>query len=326
MKRVFLRGGLAAVAVMIGGAGYLALKGPEMRPAQDIKVPMTAERIERGRYLFENVAHCTGCHSPRDWGKFSAPVNAGTVGSGVEFPAELGLPGRIVATNLTPDPETGLGNWTDGEKIRAIREGVSRDGRALFPFMPYPALSKLSDEDVEAIVAYMNSLKPVRNSLPVTKLDFPVSLMAKFAPKPVPGKVTAPSRSDRLAYGRYLVTIGDCAGCHTPKERGKDIEGKEYAGGEEFRIAGFLVRSANITPDNETGIGGWTEERFVGQFKSHAEKTFDTAPKAVQASFTLMGWMDYSKMDEDDLRAMYTYLRTLKPVHNPVERHPPVAN
>ena len=326
MKKMFLRSGLVAAAVIVFGIAYVAMKGPEMRPAADVKVPMTAERIERGRYLFENVAHCTGCHSPRDWGKFAAPVVAATVGAGVEFPAELGLPGRIVATNLTPDPETGLGRWTDGEKIRAIREGVSRDGRALFPFMPYPALSKLSDEDVEAIVAYMNSLKPVRNALPQTKLDFPVSLMAKFAPKPVEGKVSAPDRSDKLAYGRYLVTIGDCAGCHTPKERGKDIEGKEYAGGMEFPIAGFLVRSANITPDEETGIGSWSEQRFVGQFKSHSEKSFETAPKAVQANFTLMGWMDYSRMEEDDLRAMYAYLKTLKPVHNPVEKHPPVAN
>lgn len=326
MKSMILRGGLVAAAPMVCGIAYLGLKGPSMRPAPDMKVPMTPERIERGRYLFENVAHCTGCHSPRDWSKFSAPVVAGTVGSGVEFPAELGLPGSIVATNLTPDPETGLGNWTDGEKVRAIREGVSRDGRALFPFMPYPAFSKMSDEDVEAIVAYMNTLKPVKHALPKTKLDFPVSLMSKFAPKPVEGKVSAPSRSDKLAYGRYLVTIGDCAGCHTPKERGKDIEGKEYAGGMDFQFPGLMVRSANITPDEETGIGSWTEERFVGQFKGHAEKTFETSPKAVQANFTLMGWMDYSKMEEDDLRAIYTYLKTLKPVHNPVEKHPPVAN
>lgn len=326
MKKVLLRGTLAVAAVVICGFGFLALKGPEMRPAPEIKVPMTAERIERGRYLFESVAHCTGCHSPRDWSKHSGPVIAATVGSGVEFPAELGLPGSIVASNLTPDPETGLGNWTDGEKIRAIREGVSRDGRALFPFMPYPAFSKMSDEDVEAIVAYMNSLQPVKRGLLKTNLDFPVNLMSKFAPQPVDGKVAEPDRSDKMAYGRYLVTIGDCSGCHTPKERGKDIEGKEYAGGEEFRFAGFTVRSANITPDQETGIGNWSEERFVGQFKSHSEKTFSTAPKAVQANFTLMGWMDYSHMQEDDLRAIYTYLRTLKPIHNPVEKHPPVAN
>jgi hypothetical protein len=94
----------------------------------------------------------------------------------------------------------------------------------------------------------------------------------------------------------------------------------------EFPIAGLLVRSANITPDEETGIGTWTEERFVHQFKSHEAKTFETAPKAVQASFTIMGWIDYSRMEEGDLRAIYAYLRTLKPVHNPVERHPPVAN
>jgi hypothetical protein len=103
-----------------------------------VKVEMTPERVARGEYLFKVAADCGGCHSERDWSKFSAPVVQGGEGKGFVFPPELALPGTVVAPNLTPDPETGLGAWSDGEKIRAIREGISRDGRALFPMMPYP--------------------------------------------------------------------------------------------------------------------------------------------------------------------------------------------
>ena len=110
-------------------------------------------------------------------------VEAGR-GKGWIFPVELGLPGAVTAPNITPDRETGIGAWTDGEKIRAIREGISRDGRVLFPMMPYPNFRMMSDEDVYAIVAYMNTLPAVRNPLPVTKIDFPVSLMIKSVPQP----------------------------------------------------------------------------------------------------------------------------------------------
>ena len=137
MKRGLLTAGCVAVAVLGCGIAYLELAVPKMRAAPEVKVAMTPERIERGRYIYEDVAHCDGCHSPRDWTKLMAPAIAETRGSGLEFPPELGFPGKIVAPNLTPDPETGLGRWTDGEKLRAIREGVSRDGRALFPPMPY---------------------------------------------------------------------------------------------------------------------------------------------------------------------------------------------
>jgi len=244
----------------------------------------------------------------------------------MEFPAELGFPGRIVAPNITPDAETGLGQWTDGEKMRAIREGVSKDGRPLFPLMPYQEYARMSDEDLECLVAFLNTLRPVSSRRATTKLDFPVNLMVRFAPKPVEARIANPDKTNPVAYGRYLVALGECSGCHTPKERGENIAGKEFAGGEEFRIGGFLVRSANITPDDETGIGGWTEERFVSTFKSHSEMSAESAPRATQATFTLMPWMELSKLGDGELKAMYAYLRTLAPIHNPVEKHPPVAN
>jgi hypothetical protein len=118
------------------GFGYLYLRQPEIAPPLAIKVAMTPERIERGRHLFREVAVCEGCHSERDFTRFGGPVTAGGLGKGFEFPAELEMPGTVVGSNITPDKETGIGDWTDGEKIRAIREGIGRDGRVLFPMMP----------------------------------------------------------------------------------------------------------------------------------------------------------------------------------------------
>lgn len=316
----------AGVAACMGIAvAALSVKQPARRPAPALSVERTGERIERGKYLYEQAAHCAGCHNGRDWSKFSAPSLPGHMGVGFEFPEELGLPGKVVAPNLTSDRQTGLGGWTDGEIVRAIREGVSRDGRALFPFMPYPQYRNMSDEDVFAIVAYLRTLPPVRKPQPATQLNFPASVMVKFTPKPVEGPVSAPARSDRGAYGEYLVRMGNCIECHSQLERGEVVAGKEYAGGQEFPINGFVVRSANITPDEETGIGKWSEDRFVAKFKGYANMSLENAPRHTQANFTLMPWVEMASMPEEDLRAIYTYLRTLKPVYNSVEVHPPQA-
>lgn len=316
----------AGVAACVGIAVVaLSVKQPAQRPAPVLSVERTEERIARGKYLYEQAAHCAGCHNGRDWSKFSAPSLPGHAGEGFEFPEELGLPGKVVASNLTSDKETGLGAWTDGEIIRAIREGVSRDGRALFPFMPYPQYRNMSDEDVFAIVAYLRTLPALRKRQPATELNFPVSLLVKFTPQPVEGPVNAPARSDKRAYGEYLVKMGACIECHTQKEKGENVAGKEYAGGQEFPINGFVVRSANITPDEETGIGKWSEDRFVAKFKGYSNMSLENAPRHTQANFTLMPWLEMASMPEEDLRAMYTYLRTLKPVYNSVEVHPPQA-
>ena len=321
MKKLYL---ILAVPALIAGAGYafLATKHPVVAPAPDVRVAMSPERIARGKYLFENLADCDGCHSPRDWDKFSAPVIAETRGSGFEFPASLALPGTIVSANLTPDRETGLGAWTDGEKIRAIREGVSRDGRALFSFMPYQHYRYMSDEDVQSLVAYMNSLPPVRRKAPPTKLDFPVNYLVNDAPHPVDGPVPPPDRSNKVKYGEYLVRLAGCKTCHSKLDKGEPVPGGEFAGGEEFAIGDKLVRSANITPDEESGIGKWTEDRFLAKFQGYAEMTPQNAPKASQADFTLMPWLAFAHLEEEDLRAVYAYLRTLKPVYNQVDKHP----
>jgi hypothetical protein len=233
-----------------------------------------------------------------------------------------GLPGTVVAPNITPDLETGIGTWTDGEKIRAIREGVDKNGRALFPMMPYTHYRSMSDEDVEALVAYLDVLPAVRNPLPQTELNFPVNLMIKFTPQPA-GTVAVPLRSDRAKYGEYLVTIGGCSDCHTQAEKGQPVPGMDFAGGRVFASSFGTVVTANITPDVETGIGKWSEEFFLKKFYDYKGYVEHGAPPVSgPEQFTLMPWLGLSQLPPEDLGAIYTFLRTVKPVYHAVETHP----
>jgi len=316
--------GVTVLMVIVGVAalfGYLYTRQAATAPSLAIKVEMTPERIERGRYIFQFISDCDGCHSEREMGRFGGPVVASGRGKGFAFPPEMGMPGVVVASNITPDRETGIGEWTDGEKIRAIREGIGRDGRALFPMMPYGFYKQMSDEDVYAVVAYMNSLAPVRNPLPKTRIDFPVSLLMKSAPQPA-GSVAAPNREDKLKYGEYLVTIGGCLVCHTKTERGQPIPGMRLAGGEEFRTPWGVVISANISPDVETGIGRWSERQFIDKFYEYREYAETGSPAVGPEGFTLMPWLGLSHLSPEELGAIFAYLKAQPAVRNAVETHP----
>jgi mono/diheme cytochrome c family protein len=310
----------AVIVTAVGGFSYLYFRKPAMALPSDVRVEITQARLARGKYLF-TLADCDGCHSQRDFTPFDGPVVEGGRGRGNVFPPELGLPGMVAPRNITPDKETGIGNWTDGEKIRAIREGVSRDGTALFPLMGYERFRHMSDEDVFSLVAYLNTLAPVRNAVPRSKIAFPVSMSMKSAPRPA-GHVPEPDRSNKVKYGEYLVTIAGCMECHTPGKQGKRIKGLTLAGGEVFRFPGAIVVSANITPDLETGIGRWSEQDFLDrifQYKEYAEKG---SPQVGPESFTLMPWLNFAQLDPEDLKAIYAFLRTQQPVYHVVDSHP----
>ncbi|HWR53349.1 MAG TPA: cytochrome c [Bryobacteraceae bacterium] len=270
----------------------------------------TPAQVERGQYIFK-IADCSGCHSERDFSRFAGPVVAGGTGKGMVFPPELGLPGKVVAPNITPDRETGIGAWSDQEKIRAIRDGVGRDGKVLFPMMPSHFYRAMSDRDVDSLVAYMNTLAPVKNSLPRTALPPGLQLPLPQAA----GKVPHPDKADRVKYGKYLVTIAACADCHTPMgPQGLDTT-KMFAGGREFNFPGGMRSvSANLTPDPETGIGKWTEDQFVKRFRIYEPYLKAGAPKVEPHAFTIMPWLMLADADEEDLRAMYAYLRSIPAV------------
>lgn len=314
MKRVLKGVAIAAVVlvtVAIAAVAYLVVRKPAQRVASAERIEATPERIERGRYLVNHVGICFDCHSERTPG-YGLPFKQGGEGArGFVWTADLGFPGTLAASNITPDPETGLGDWTDGEILRAIREGVDRNGNALFPLMPYKHLRSLSDEDGKAIVAYLRTLRPIRYERPAKALKAPLNIVEKFEPEPLEGVVTAPDPADTVAYGRYLVTIASCGDCHTPKdERGQPIPGQEFTGGFEMHAPGFVVTSANITPHPDNWVGQVSREAFIARFKAAQSINATTAPEGVN---TLMPWITYSGMTEHDLGAIYDYLRTLPP-------------
>ena len=127
--------GVLAIAIT-ATVGWRPLIGPKARPLSNRTFERTPQRLERGRYIASALSGCLYCHSHHDWAAPGTPIVPGTEGAG-EVQPEANLPGRIVAPNLTPDRETGAGNWTDDQLARAIREGIGHDGRALFPMMPY---------------------------------------------------------------------------------------------------------------------------------------------------------------------------------------------
>ncbi len=301
-----------------GGLVYLLSTYPAVPAADRVQVASTPESIARGKYLFDHVAICVDCHSARDFTHFAGPVVRGTDGKGGEaFTREMGLPGTFYARNITP---AALGEWTDGEIVRALTAGVNQRGEALFPLMPYLNYGALDREDIDAIVAYMRTLTPIANHVPTRSLDFPMHLVIRTIPRPATFS-PRPAPSDRVEYGAYLTRMASCADCHTPAVQGQPKPGMDFAGGTDFKTSwGTIIRPANITPDADTGIGTWTEAQFIEKFKA-----FETAPDPVlteseRMDNTFMPWREYAGMTRDDLGAIYAFLRTQRPVVNRVQR------
>ena len=306
---------LSAIGIVLAAAFiYPKFFLPDVAASPYLQVPVTQERIARGKYLANNVAVCMDCHSSRDWSRFSAPPVTGTLGKGGEyFGQEMGFPGKFYARNLTP---SNLGNWTDGEIFRAITTGVSRDGHALFPVMPYPAYGKMDKEDVYDIIAYLRSLQPIPHEIPPSEADFPMSLIINTLP--AEAQLTSkPDPENRVEYGRYLVNAAGCIDCHSPVKNGQVISEFAFSGGREFPMPNGILKSANITPDKQTGIGKWNEQDFLSRFKAYSNPETAVVLGENQVN-TIMPWTMYAGMKTSDLRAIYAYLQTLKSIENDV--------
>lgn len=295
-----------------------ALPGTNVAAAADIKIDYTQERIARGEYLAHHVTMCIDCHSKRDYTLFAAPMVPGTEGQGGElFGKTMGFPGDYYATNITP---YGIGDWTDGELVRAITTGVSKDGHALFPVMPYQNFGRLDKEDIYSIVAYIRTLKPIKNDVPASASDFPVNFIINTMPQEA-NFTTIPLQEELVPYGEYMFTAVGCNECHTPMEKGNRDAARFLAGGFEFNFPdGTVLRSPNITPDTETGIGNWTEQQFVARFKMYADSTYKPHPVGPGEFKTVMPWLFYADMKEHDLKAIFAYLKSVPPVRNEVIR------
>jgi mono/diheme cytochrome c family protein len=298
--------------------GYVKFALPSVGEAPELTIEATPERLARGEYLAKSVTGCVECHSVRDFSKFAGPIDTTKLGHGGElFGMQLGFPGDYYAPNITP---YGIGNWTDGELFRAITTGVSKDGHALFPIMPYPHFGKMDKEDIYAIITYIRSLKPVEYTAPKSSSAFPMNFIINTIPKPAVF-TSIPPKEDLIKYGEYITNAALCMDCHTQQIKGEYLMDKYMAGGFAFPMpGGGIVRSANITPHKETGIGNWTEDDFLKRFRKYSDSTYVAYDVQPDEFNTMMPWNFFSRMKDEDLKAIFAYLQSLPPIENMVEK------
>ncbi|HND72998.1 MAG TPA: cytochrome c [Saprospiraceae bacterium] len=284
-------------------------------PFPDIKASTDSAVIARGKYLANGPAHCGGCHtSMEDVMKFEngEPVD-------LKGGWELVFPGfgTFTSHNLTSDKETGLGSFTDAEIARSLRHGIGRDGRALFPMMPFQGMS---DDDLTAIISYLRTLPPVKNKVKPMDYGFlykavmAVGLVKPEGPKSTPAKSVAIEPT--VEYGKYLAYhVSNCFKCHTQINEstgefiGKDFAGKAYFPPDAFS-EGYSYMSPNLTPDKATGVmASWSEDDFIKRFKGG--RVHKGSP---------MPWGAFSRMDTVELRAIFKYLQSLEPANNKIEK------
>jgi mono/diheme cytochrome c family protein len=277
-------------------------------PYPEISASADSAVIAHGKYLFQGPAHCLDCHSSME--------DVEKVNQGVAVLPKGGrvwnLPiGVITVPNITSDKETGIGARSDKEIARALRYGVSHDGHALFDMMPF---HNTSDEDLVAIISYLRTLPAARNQVVTFQPNAIGKILNAFVFKPVGPDRQVPAsvkRDSSALYGEYLATsIANCKGCHTNRDlkTGAYI-GPEYAGGFRMPIDGttdeFMV-TCNLTPDSETGrIADWTQEQFIARFRGG---------KRIPTSH--MPWGPFKSFSDSDLKAIYAFLKTVKPVKN----------
>jgi len=285
---------LAAIAVLVG---------PSVLP---VSADDPAAMVKRGDYLVNGPVACSNCHATRAQDNSILP--------GMEFAGGFKLVDpmfEVYMANITPDKDTGIGTWTDEQIITAIREGKSREGKIIFPPMPVPTYNNMSDDDVKAIVSYLHTIKPVHHEVPESKYNIPQQAMP-----PAKG-LPAPPASDKVAYGRYIVTaLAHCFECHTgPDEHGvPDFQHLMGAGGLLITLApGVTMKTANITPDPDTGIGKWSDADIKKAIVEGVSPTGGHLSPPMPYPF-------FKNMTPEDLDAVVAFIRTIPPIKNVVER------
>ena len=295
------------LAVLVGVVVvYFYGLNPKMRPAPNVTASTAPEAIERGRYLAENVMQCVWCHSQVDEG--SKPV-AGLVAAGhnmaledkesAELSPQMGIP------NLTPDRKVGLGAWSDGEILRAMREGVDNTGGALQRLMPWEHYASIvTDADALAIVSYLRSLKPNDHDPGPFKLPFPYSMMKRSKPRPL-DKPLAEIPKEQQAYGDWVLQAAMCDYCHDSFDERHQVT-RRLGGGESFSSASEQPYIApNITQDKGLGIGAYTDQEILRVLNEGVNK----AGKQLH----VMPWQAYRGMTDADKAALIRGLRAVSP-------------
>jgi mono/diheme cytochrome c family protein len=253
---------------------------------------------ERGGYLVNTIMTCNNCHTPMGP---NGPQFDKALSGGLRFNEP---PFDVTASNITPDPETGIGKWTDAEIKTALLEGVRPNGVRLAEAMPTGFYKILTPADLDGIVAYLRSVKPVSNKVPdpVYKINLPHQILPG-AERPMP----AADLADKVQHGRYLATIGHCMECHTPfgpPGSGVDFQSSLGKGGREFKGPWGVSISRNITSSNTAGLGDWSDAEIKRALTEGVRKDGSKLKPP-------MGFRYYGKMTEGDVDAVVAFLRTV---------------
>lgn len=305
---------VSALLVLVGGfAAFVLLRGVPNYTAENIslKVAATPERVQKGLQL--SAMLCNDCHMDPNTGKLT--------GRKMD---EISQFGEIYSRNITQDPEHGIGKWTDGELAYLLRTGVRPDGR----FLPIMAkLQKMSDEDLQSIIAFLRSGNQWVKADPTPNHESSYSFLAKmltnikaikpmvYSHQPIP----EPDTTDAVKWGEYVsLNRVECYTCHSADFATDDFNEPEkskgyFGGGNEFKLPdGSKIRSLNLTMDEETGIGRWTEEEFVRAVKTGIVPYGQAALRPPMKPYTFLS--------DGEVKAIYAYLKTIPKIKNKVER------
>lgn len=276
----------------------------------DAAAQPTREEIARGKYVFGAAAGC-GCHTaPKQ------PLNAG----GRKYDGPFGT---VYASNITPDPATGIGKWTDEQIITATRLGRRPNGERLIPVHPYTVFNGMAEQDLKDVVAYLRSLPPVNRATPAKKISVPLfesvflpAWLATFAAVETPPKLAATSG---VARGEYLTrAVAHCGECHTPRTMTMAVDNTRFLAGNQKGKGPEGSAVPNITPDRETGLGSWTEEQITDYLETGNKPDGDVSGglmmEVIQGSSA--GYKDLTKADR---QAIAKYLKSIPGVKNRIE-------
>jgi mono/diheme cytochrome c family protein len=295
---------VCGIAVVTASRQHLKYEAPY----PNIKASRDSAIIARGKHLVFDVAHCSGCHTTVNQDSLLAAGQEVPLTGGYLFKLPVG---DIYSKNITPDRETGIGRYTDAEIARSLYYGVHPDGTAVYNFMPF---HNASEEDMIAIISYLRSQKPVYNAVPENRLNVAGNLVRAFMVKPVGPSGTIPKsvRPDTTAdYGKYLTTsLADCNGCHTRRNISGDFIGEPFAGGGPMEHKGFPpVTPPNLTPDSTSRIFKWSQKTFIARFRMGRLVPHSPMP-----------WAAFGRMTDDELKAIYKFLKSVKPAKTFVQK------
>jgi mono/diheme cytochrome c family protein len=317
MKSLFkILGGIVLLVVLLAGgfAAFIAIDGiPKYKTAPpDLKVEVTPERVARGKLISHIL--CSECHLDTKTGRLTGYRLP-------DLPPEFGI---AYSKNITQDKNVGIGAWTDGEIAFLLRTGIRRDGQYTPPWMP--KLNRIADEDIQSIIAFLRSDDSLVQADPSPDHESEPSFLVKFlshvAFKPFSypdHKVVPPDTNEKVAYGKYLALDAyDCFACHSGdfkklNDREPEKSFRFFGGGNQMPdLGGRVIVTANLTPDQETGIGAWSEAQFVKAVR-----------EGVRPDGHLLRYpmVKVSELTEGEVKAIYAYLRTVPPLRNAVARN-----